>query len=198
MNEKYESKHVNYETDSLITNIYNVHYEIHKSSLSSKSSQSSESSFSSFRNGKTDPEDIKTQKQICRNYLCHVNYCHLIKMIWFFYIFGFHRFLILIFKCDECKKEKYILMEKSQGGKEMNIGNAPISYNGWYILKWDYFPKSKISYYFCEQCFVEASGDWTLITNNCGHFAKYIWEKIIKKDKKKKIVIDKTLNSLLI
>jgi hypothetical protein len=186
MNEKYESNNVNYVTDSLITNINNVQFENHKSSLSSKSSQSSLSSFSSFRNGKTDPEDIKRQKQNCRNYLCHDNYCYLIKMIWFFNIFGFHRFLILIFKCDECKKEKYILMEKSQRGKEMNIGNAPKSYNGWYILKGDYFPKSKISYYCCEQCFVEASGDWTLITNNCGHFAKYIWEKIIKKDKKKK------------
>ena len=89
-------------------------------------------------------------------------------------------------------------MEKSQGGKEMYIVNTPKFYDGWYILKWDYFPKSKISYYFCEKCFDEASGDWTLITNNCGHFAKYIWGKIIKKDEKKKIVIYKTLNSLLI
>ena len=186
MNEKYESNNKNYETDSLITNINNLQVENHKSSLFSKSSQSCESSFSSFRNGKTNPEGIKRQKQNCRKYLCHDNYCYLIKMIWFFCIFGFHRFLILIFKCDECKKKIYILMEKSQGGKEMYIGNAPKFYDGRNILKWDYFPKSKISYYFCEQCFDEASGDWTLITNNCGHFAKDIWEKIIKKDKNNK------------
>ena len=73
-------------------------------------------------------------------------------------------------------------MEKSQGGKKMYIVKSPKFYDERNILKWDYFPKSKIGYYFCEQCFDEASGVWTLITNNCGHFAKYIWEKIIEKD----------------
>ena len=199
MNEKYESNKENDEIDSLITNIDKVQDDSHINSLSSKSSKScksSSSSFSSFKDGKTDPEEIEEQKQNCRDNLCNDNYCFLIKMIWFYGIFNFHRLLILIFRCDKCKKILNILMEKSQSGKEICVFSDPEFCNVWYIIKWDYSPKSKISYYFCEQCFDEASGDWSLITNNCGHFAKYIWEKIKKKDKNNYIKdIDKRLNS---
>ena len=189
MNEKHESNNENYETDSLITNINNVQVDNHKSSLSSKSSQSCKSSFSFFNKGKTDPEEIELQKQYCRNCLCHNNYCYLIKMIWIFYI-NFHSIIKLIFKCDECKKIINILMDKSQSGKEMNIEYDPNFYDQ-RCIKWDYFPKSKISYNFCEQCFDKASGDWALINNNCWHFAKYIWKEIIKKDKKKQLLLIK-------
>ena len=114
MNEKYESNKENDEIDSLITNIDKVQDDSHINSLSSKSSKScksSSSSFSSFKDGKTDPEEIEEQKQNCRDNLCNDNYCFLIKMIWFYGIFNFHRLLILIFRCDKCKKILNILME---------------------------------------------------------------------------------------
>ena len=103
-------------------------------------------------------------------------------MIWFYGIFDFHRSLILTFRCDKCTKIFNILMEKCQSGKEIQISD-PEYYNDWYIANWEYCPKSRITYDFCEQCFDEASGDWSLIKNNCGHFAKFVWEKIKKEDK---------------
>ena len=184
MNEKYESNELDYETDSLQTNIINVQDDNNISFQSSKSSESSSmsSSFSSFKKGKTDPNEIERQKQNIRNIFCH-DYYYLIEMIWFKIIFNFHRFIILIFKCEECQNKINIIMEKTVRGKEIDISVDPKVYDKWYISKETYIPNSQISYNFCEQCFNEASGDWTLLTNNCGDFANFIWYKIKTKDK---------------
>lgn len=149
-------------------------------------SKSIKSSFPYFESGKTDPEEIEEQKQNCRNLLCHVNDCFLKKINWCYFVFKFkfHRILFLNFRCDQCNKEFVILMHKTQNGKEIITENQRSynDYNNCYKKKWEYILKRKISYGFCEQCFDEASGDWTIIKNNCGDFAKFIWEKIKKKD----------------
>ena len=151
--------------------------------LYSESVRLSFPSFSSFEQGQTDPSEIEGQKKKCRELLCdHVEDCFLIKINWFYFVFNFHRILLLNFGCDICNNKFDILMHKTQSGKEIIINPNPISYNNYYSKKWEYILKSKISYGFCEQCFDEASGDWTIIKNNCGDFAKFIWEKIKKKD----------------
>lgn len=167
-------------TSSLRANIDESHGNNDKHSSIVQSSKL----LSSFRKGKTGPQ-VEKQKKKCRNQFCHFDQCFLIKMTWFYCNFTFHRFIELIFQCDKCKKKIYILMQKSQRGKELFVIKE--KFNKWWLsllaFNWEYIPKSKINYNYCEQCFDEASGDWTLFNNNCKDFAIFIWRKIKNKDK---------------
>ena len=94
------------------------HYKVNnkKSSLLS-SSKSCRSLFFSLEKGKTDPGEIKEQKEEARDNFCHLNKCFLIKMKWYFSHFGLHRFIELVFQCDKCRNKICIHMEKTQKGK---------------------------------------------------------------------------------
>ena len=141
--------------------------------------------FRTFEKGKTDQQEIENQKKEIRNKIIHPEDCFLIKMIWFLGYLGFHRYLLLIFRCNICEKDFYICMEKTKSGKKLRIVNHNWTETQWWEKKWEYILKGnrKINYNYCEQCFDEASEDWTLLSNNCKDFTKYIWEKVKKEDK---------------
>lgn len=172
------------DNSSLNTN-YNIEDDDNETENNKKSSfsSSSKSLFSSFEKGKTNPNKIQKQKKLARENFCHINNCFLIKMKWFYSHFGFHRFIELIFKCDRCQNKFYISMEKTQRGKKLNIQYQEFILSKFLFSSWTYIPKNQITYDICERYFDEASGDWTLITNNCKDFANYIWENIKKRDK---------------
>ncbi len=76
-------------------------------------------------------------------------------------------------------------MEKTKSGKKLHTVNQNWTEKLWSEKKWEYIIKNKrkINYNYCEQCFDEASGDWTILSNNCKDFTKYIWEKVKNIDK---------------
>ena len=190
MNEKNLISEENDDTNditSLNTNITkDDNNDNHKSSLAKKSSESIESSFfRSFEKGKTDLQEVENKKIEIRKKIIHPDDCFLIKMIWFLGYLGFHRYLLLIFRCDICEKNFYVCMEKTKSGKKLHTVNQNWTEKLWSEKKWEYIIKNKrkINYNYCEQCFDEASGDWTILSNNCKDFTKYIWEKIKNIDK---------------
>ena len=107
-----------------------------------------------------------------------------ILMKWFFSHFGLHRTIELIFLCDRCQKKIYMCMHKTQEGKQLTIHGKEIQKSKIFYSLWIYIPKNKINYDYCEKYFDEASGDLTILSNNCKDFANYIWKNIKKLDRK--------------
>lgn len=90
---------------------------------------------------------------------------------------GLHRKLELEFNCCECIYQCYVLMDKtSDGHKNIRIEHCKGSSKLWWI--WTYRPDYFVSYDTCISLFKDAPTGYNLLTNNCSHFAKYIWDRI--------------------
>ena len=124
---------------------------------------------------------LDLKKKSIREKLCNCNRIYLKKMTWLRNII--HTFIKLFFICDKCNNQFFIYMEKTDGGKEIEYNKNEDSEKWQYST--DYIPKSKITYDNCIRIFDKASGNWTLIANNCTHFSKFIWNNIKKLDEVK-------------
>ena len=115
-----------------------------------------------------------------RNRMIHDNPNHNIyldKMYWNYKAVGSHRFIELYFKCRNCCFSQYVRMDKtSDGCKNIDCFSDSFNEKGWWW--WDYTPKYTVTFEDCIRLFYNAPSGYNLASNNCSHFADYIWQRI--------------------
>ena len=115
-----------------------------------------------------------------KNEIKHNHPSHNIKLYECDYLYasvGLHRKLEFEFHCSDCNYVCYVLMDKTENGNK----NIRINYSTGYSKKWwiwTYRPDKYISCGRCFDLFEDAPSGYNKLTNNCSHFAKYIWDRL--------------------
>ena len=88
---------------------------------------------------------------------------------------NFHRELRLKFKCKKCNTTKYVIMDKTTGGKNIAYGYKYYDSPWWH---WKKYPKYTYDFNEIMNFFYNASNYYHGTRDNCMHFAYSIWDKI--------------------
>ena len=86
-----------------------------------------------------------------------------------------HRELRLKFKCKKCNTTKYVIMDKTTGGKNISYGYKYYDYPWWH---WEKYPENSYDFNEIMSFFHNASNYYHGTTDNCMHFAYSIWNQI--------------------
>ena len=103
---------------------------------------------------------------------------YLEKIIWCFHIIGFHSLIELNLCCKVCNKKYIILFHKTCSGKKKEIIGKHLNFK--FLRKWIKKPKKKFSYPELLKIYDNESDKYHILFNNCYHFARAIWDKIVK------------------
>ena len=128
-------------------------------------------------------------QEYVRNLIIHDNPLHDVSMTEAYWIYksvgknNFHRFLEFKFKCRNCDFSKIVRTDKTKirrtrEGKK-NICSSDCFFEQYGLWHWRKVPKYHYTIDDLITYINDAPDGYNLYNNNCRHYAKYIWDKII-------------------
>ena len=144
------------------------------------SSDSLISSFSFFSILSINNEDYEVEEnELYESQLCNcnnLNKIYLIRAFWCYHMITQHNLIELNLKCQNCNSKFIIVFHKNSKGKEKLLIDEHLKIT--FVIKWVKRPKNQINFIELLKYYDEATNDWSLLFNNCYHFAKSIWNKL--------------------
>ena len=101
---------------------------------------------------------------------------YLIRAFWCYHMLTQHNLIELNLECQNCKSKFIICFHKHSKGKAKFWLDDHLKFL--FLKRWVKRPKNRISLMKLNKYYDEESNDWSLLFNNCYHFAKSIWNKI--------------------
>ena len=145
--------------------------------ISSDSLISSFSFFSFLSINNKDNEVVKNElfKSNFSNFN-DLNKIYLIRAFWCYHMITQHNLIELNLECINCSNKFIICFHKtSEGKKTIRLDHH---FEMIFLKRWVKRPKNLISFMKLKKFYDEESNDWSLLCNNCYHFAKSIWNKL--------------------